>query len=362
MALTVASAVFFHVPLVALADGVSVSVTVSVFECSDGLDNDSDSLIDYPSDTECSGPLDSTEKNITHCSDGLDNDSDGRTDFPDDTGCDSSADTSEADPVIQVPTSGGGGGGGGSSSTSNSQTGGQITFQGKAYPRSSVTVLKGAQVVSTTIAGLDATFSVSLSNITAGNHVFALYSEDDKGIRSSLLSFPVSVTAGAATTVGGIFMAPTIASDKSEVKRGDPIVFFGQTFPKSSVNIQVHSENEVFAQAKADDSGVYVYQLNSGLLEAGSHTVKSNASKAGEVSTYSQGLSFIVGSKNVSAELPRAKSNPADVNLDKKVNLVDFSIVAYWYKRASPPANVDMNKDGKVDLVDLSILVFNWTG
>jgi hypothetical protein len=50
------------------------------------------------------------------------------------------------------------------------------------------------------------------------------------------------------------------------------------------------------------------------------------------------------------------------MNNDRRVNLVDFSIAAYWYKRSSPPASVDLNGDGKVDLVDFSIMAFYWTG
>jgi hypothetical protein len=50
------------------------------------------------------------------------------------------------------------------------------------------------------------------------------------------------------------------------------------------------------------------------------------------------------------------------MNNDKQVNLVDFSIAAYWYKRPSPPANIDLNSDGKVDLVDFSIMAYYWTG
>jgi hypothetical protein len=70
---------------------------------------------------------------------------------------------------------------------------------------------------------------------------------------------------------------------------------------------------------------------------------------------------FIVGTKNVNAEKAQC-SIRGDLNNDCKVNLIDFSMAAYWYKRANPPANIDLNKDGKVDLVDFSIMAFNWTG
>ncbi len=56
-----------------------------------------------------------------------------------------------------------------------------------------------------------------------------------------------------------------------------------------------------------------------------------------------------------------ASSKKGDVNGDGKVNLVDFSIMAYWYKRADPPASIDMNGDDKVDLKDFSIMASYWT-
>ena len=58
-------------------------------QCSDGVDNDSDGLIDN-ADPDCSGggTSENTSNLITpECSDGIDNDSDGRVDFPDDRAC-----------------------------------------------------------------------------------------------------------------------------------------------------------------------------------------------------------------------------------------------------------------------------------
>lgn len=52
----------------------------------------------------------------------------------------------------------------------------------------------------------------------------------------------------------------------------------------------------------------------------------------------------------------------SDINDDGKINLTDFSVMAYWFKKADPPANVDINNDGKVNLTDLSILAFYWSG
>lgn len=267
----------------------------------------------------------------------------------------------EPAPTPAPASSGGGGGGGGSGSAPNipAQTG--VTFSGRAYPKSAITLLKDAQIAATTIAGTDANFSISVSGISVGNYIFSLYSEDNKGIRSSLLTFPVSVTSGATAKVGGIFIAPTIAVDKSEVRRGDNIAIFGQSAPNSEITISVNSDEEFFNKVKTDQSGAYLYNFDTSSLAMEQHFARSKSTYSDEISSFSKSVSFIVGTKNIAAELPKVAAK-GDLNSDKRVNLVDFSISAYWYKRPNPPATADLNGDGKVDLIDFSIMAYYWTG
>jgi len=254
---------------------------------------------------------------------------------------------------------GGGGGGGGSYVAPSIIT--QVIFTGRAYPKSTVTLLKDAQIAATTIAGSDANFQVSISGLSGGNYIFSVYGEDNKGIRSSLLTFPISVTSGATTNVSGIFISPTIAVDKSEVKRGDNIAIFGQSAAASEITISVNSEEELFVKTKSDKDGVYLYNFDTSPLETAQHFTKSKVALNGEISSFSRVIGFLVGAKNIMAELPEAITKE-DLNNDKRVNLVDFSIIAYWYKRPSPPSSVDLNNDGKIDLVDFSIMAYYWTG
>jgi len=254
---------------------------------------------------------------------------------------------------------GGGGGGGGGGIVSAPST--SAVFSGKAYPGSTVTLLKDAQIAATTIAGPDANFQISISGLSAGGYIFSLYGEDNSGIRSSLFTFPITVTTGVTTNITGIFIAPTIATDKSEVRRGDNIAIFGQTVPVSEVTISVNSEEEFFIKKMADASGAYLLNFDTSVLEMGQHQTKSKAALSGEITAFGKVVGFTVGTKNVSAELPKVAAK-GDSNGDGRVNLVDFSVAAYWYKRANPPASADLNVDGKVDLVDFSIIAFNWTG
>ena len=69
--------------------------------CADAVDNDNDTLIDYPFDPGCDAPSDATEDDPPvppACSDGADNDADTVTDFPLEPGCESAADDDETDP------------------------------------------------------------------------------------------------------------------------------------------------------------------------------------------------------------------------------------------------------------------------
>lgn len=261
------------------------------------------------------------------------------------------------------PPAGGGGGGGGGGGIVSPQT--IVNFSGRAYPKSSVTFLKDAQVAVTTIAGTDAQFSASLTNLTGGNYIFAVYAEDKDGNRSSLLTFPVAVTTGATTNVSGIFLAPTLSSDKSEVKKGDTVTLFGQSVPKSDIIISVNSAEEFFGRTITDKDGVYLYNFDSTVLEYGSHTAKSKSSIGNElISSFSATASFKVGTKNIIATKTTKCSIIGDLNDDCKVNLTDFSIMAYWYKRtlSGNGFRADLNRDGKVNLTDFSILAAHWTG
>ena len=243
---------------------------------------------------------------------------------------------------------------------------GQVNFTGKAYPKSTVTLLKDAQIVATTIAGDDANFQISLSDITPGSYIFSVYSEDNRGNRSSLLTFPLSVTQGVTTNVSGIFISPTIDVDKSEVKKGEVIKIFGQAIPNSDITVIINSDEEIYGKTKADKIGAYLYNLDTVQLERGDHLAKSRATLKEEISPLSKVVSFKVGDKTV-LKTKTGRCGKADLNCDGKVNLVDFSIAAYWYKRTLSSdfkaiENERLNGDGKVDLIDFSIMAYYWTG
>lgn len=259
--------------------------------------------------------------------------------------------------VGTVAPPGGGGGGGGIIIIPTT-----VNFSGMAYPSSKVTILKDGDVAITTVADPLARFSASISNLTTGTYTFSVYGEDTNGTKSLSFSFPVYVTEGTTINISGIFLSPTINIDKSEVKKGDTLVVFGQTVPSTNVKIIFNSDQEIIRDTQTDSAGLYKYDMDTSPLEYGDHGVKSKTIMDDSISATSVELPFIVGliskfNKNIVDKCIRA-----DLNCDGRVNLVDFSIMAYWYKKFNPPTRIDLSGDGKVTLSDFSIMVFYWTG
>ena len=249
----------------------------------------------------------------------------------------------------------GGGGGGGAPPPAPLAT--SVILKGKAYPFSTITILKDGSIVVITLADSQANFNVQITDITAGIYTFGLWAEDSAGAKSITFSFTTLVSAGTITTIGGIFLPPTISLDKTSVARGDTINFAGQTAPQSEVTVHISSEHEIVKKLNADASGLWSLAFDTTPLEEGFHTGKSKAtSSEGLLSSFSKVISFLVG-RGVPEERPCANG---DLNADGKVNLIDFSIMLFHWQGVNDCA--DQNGDGIINIIDFSILLFWWTG
>ncbi|MBI3638285.1 hypothetical protein HY227_00900 [Candidatus Wolfebacteria bacterium] len=263
------------------------------------------------------------------------------------------------------PLSGGSGGGAGNFIPPAVNTG--ANFKGKAYPASDVALLDNGRVVATTKAGPDANFEFNLSNLLAGTHSFGIWAEDSKGNRSITHTFNIAVASGITTVISGIFLPPTITIDKTEVKKGDILTIFGQSVPNAQVSVIINSDEELIKKTSTDKNGLWVYKFDTDEADYGDHSAKSRGSYEADFSAFSQLVFFKVGQSNISAAQPKKCGAKGDLNNDCKVNLIDFSIAAYWYKKSlsgnfKKLETRSLNNDGKVDLIDFSIIAYRWTG
>lgn len=241
-----------------------------------------------------------------------------------------------------------------------------VTFVGRAYPLSRVELLKDGQIVASILAGPDARFSITVSGVNAGSHNFSIVAIDDNGRRSRALVFPITLASGVTIDVGGLYLAPTLAVDKDEVKQGDNIAIFGQTTPDSEVTIGIASENETFYITSSDDDGVFLYNHDTTFLEKGDHEARAKSTIDGEISDFGYSVAFIVGDETIRRDEGICPLK-GDLNGDCRVNLFDFSIAAYWYKltlseQFSVIETERLNNDGVIDIFDFSIMAYYWTG
>jgi len=262
---------------------------------------------------------------------------------------------------------GGGGGGGGGGATPIINTG--VILKGYSYPAAKITVLKDGALATTLNADGIGDWSTSMG-VNGGIYTFSIYATDSRGYKSVTISFTINVPVGQIVTLSDIVVSPTIAADKSQVKVGNDITFFGSAYPQSDINVIINSEQTIVDKTKADKFGRWLYKLDSGVLELGEHTTKSQTVIPNQqlISSFSESLAFRVGNQDVTfgdidKKQPGVCSTRGDINNDKKINIVDFSIMLYFWNERNPKNPcVDINRDGIVNLFDFSIMLYWWTG
>jgi hypothetical protein len=261
------------------------------------------------------------------------------------------------------------------SSTSTSSGGGggailpvlgtQLVISGTAYPLAKITLLKNALVQQVAYADLEAKFAINLNNLEAGWFNLVLYAHDSDGNQSASYSLPVYVTYGAITTVNGVVIAPTLRLDRLRVQQGELVNISGQTAPSASLRISVKTVINRDLTLQADQGGWYYYKLATDNLAIGNYLLLARSDYKNISSPESLAASLFLTARDETLPLPDkpvACQIRADFNSDCKINLVDFSILAYWYKRPNVPARLDLQKNGVIDLADFSVMAYYWTG
>jgi hypothetical protein len=229
----------------------------------------------------------------------------------------------------------------------------KVIFKGKAYPNAFLTLLKNGEATATFFGEKSGLFEKEVGGLSEGTYAFGIWAEDTEGRKSVTLNFTIELLRGTVTTISGIFIPPTIEINPSQLERGQMLDVFGQAFPESEINVFV-SPKEMVEKTKTSLEGNWLYELDTKNLEKGDHEVRAKAFyRDGEQSQFSQTLSFSV----------ILQCWGADLNFDEKVDIVDFSILLYFWEQTNPKNQcTDINSDGIVDIFDFSLMAYQWTG
>lgn len=271
----------------------------------------------------------------------------------------------------------GGGGGGGRGDSSGSTAGGgfesedapyrsgdaRVIISGYAYPNSRVGILVDGNFFDTTSANSAGVYSVVLDQIARGVYTFGVYGEGPDGVRSSTFSTSFTVTGARTSALSNINVAPSIAVSPNPVNPGQTLNVSGYALPNAIVTIEngPTKGSASTLSVTSDARGRWATTVNTDRFSVGTYQIRARseqeAEKGGVKTNFSNYTFYGVGK---AADVPQQ----ADLNRDGKVNLIDFSILLFWWNTdggdSEPPA--DINRDNKVNLTDFSILLFNWTG
>ena len=256
---------------------------------------------------------------------------------------------------------------------------GSISFSGWSYLSSTVTLLKDAQFLNSfnVPVGGPTTFNFKVSDLDAGTYNFSLHAEDRQCRRSSVVNYSVALADAQQAVIQNIVMPPTVILDKSEVKKGNLITAFGYSatptfnqFSSTKVELFVDSVDRGFVFAD-DGNSSYFNVFNTTPLVFDQYLAQTQTKYATPfISELSKDESFIVGDKDVLNDISSSCGKcqgKADLNGDCHVDLVDFSIAAFWWHQTlSPTFRITeierLNGDGMIDLIDFSIMAYYWTG
>jgi hypothetical protein len=252
----------------------------------------------------------------------------------------------------------GGGGGTLNGAISIPQT--SVHFSGKAYPNATVTLLKDGTSAASVMADKNGLFDITLEEQWNGTMLYSLEATDTNNQKSILINYPLVVSTGYVTDVSGILFPPTVTLDKIQVSEGGYLTVAGYSLPQKDLQIVIESENKQTSKTftlTSPDSGNYDITLPLINIPLGNYSLYV---KYPNDSRISELVRFIIGDMDISS-INTTLNIPGDCNADGRIDLVDFSMMAFWFEKPNPPRCEDLNHDGIVDLTDFSILAFYWT-
>ena len=239
----------------------------------------------------------------------------------------------------------------------------EVIISGYAFPGSTVYAIVDGAAAGNVKASNDGRYTITISQIARGAYTFGIYALDRNKTKSSTFSTSFTVTGGRTSSLSNVNVMPSIKVSPDPVNPGQSLVMSGYSIPAATVTLENQRDGSSISRREftttSDASGIWQITIDTNGFTRGTYKVRAKAkATSGLIETsYSNYTFYGVGqSANIALN--------SDLNTDGKVNLIDFSILLFWWGRdggnSNPPA--DINRDGSVSLTDFSILLFNWTG
>lgn len=272
----------------------------------------------------------------------------------------SDSDILDVTAVVPSPVIPGSGGGNSSGSPSNPTTA-AVTISGFSFPGAKLTLLRDGGIVTSLIANNDGTFVIVVNGLNYGTYQFSVYAEDRDGVISSPYVVNVPVYAAQGYTYNGVIIPPTISTSTTQVGLGQSVAVFGYAAPGATILLDVPGRFAL-GSTIADGSGFYRFEVRD-TLAPGIYPFRTRAQIGATQSLYSRPIEITYFSGTTPpGTIPPQLSGCVDYSKDGRINLVDFSILLFWFNKENPPREIDCNADNRINIKDFSILMYFWTG
>lgn len=233
-----------------------------------------------------------------------------------------------------------------------------LTLSGFAAPGVLVFYEIDGSVVGTSVADGVGNFSKVLTGLFPGLRTVGIYYQDQEGFFTATVGFTQTLFSNTNHFVSNISIPPTIKVQYPTIAVGDSQTISGRATPNAQLTLFVHSHNNYQFVTSVGSNGLWsvTFDTDSYPLEVGSHSANARqVATGGYQSTDSDVVGFNV--------ILTCSPIPADINCDGKVNLVDFSILLFYWQQTNPAnPRADINGSNFVNLTDFSIMLYYWTG
>ncbi|MDO8521395.1 MAG: hypothetical protein Q7S52_04725 [bacterium] len=255
---------------------------------------------------------------------------------------------------VPPPPAGGSSNAGGS----NYSTLSSAYFYGQAYQGGTVKLLARSEVAgvyesilpTSATVDQDGKFQIRVQDFLQASYFFAIQAIDKDGRESRILPVVSEfLPLGSNLIVKDILVPPTTEVPLSVITEGQPIKILGYAAPGSVVEASI--DNIPWGQMVSSVSGFYEFATTTSLLTLADHTIKARYTlSSGMVSDFSLERVFRISSDTFLK---------TDLNNDGVIDISDWSIFLFRWGETDTAlkSTIDFNGDGLVDISDYSIFL-----
>jgi hypothetical protein len=260
-------------------------------------------------------------------------------------------------PPLASGSSGGGGGGGGL----YLQTG-AVTLGGRSFPSGRLSITQDGVVVKEEVLSVLGDFNLLVDQLQRGTYNWGVFALDPDGKKSATYVSTIYLVARTNNIIAPIYLSPTMSVESSSVAIGGNVILRGYALPLLPVQVIMSKQGDplnskiITGTTTANGNGSWTLALSTAGLKKATYEIKSQTLLSAKEHSLLSPIVYVGVGQSASPDF----GNRADLNKDKKVNLIDFSILLFNWKGSDDVA--DINQDGTVNLTDFSIMLSAWTG